>query len=255
MAIPCIGRMSGGSLVSKYAFRQYRGVHHRGRHLLRDVLRQVLHRRRRLPSHPGWARLPPHELRALPRGCGDLRAPLLHAGPPPARLHGLRGQRERGELDGVRGDGCAGAVRPPHERAVGAVRTAYVDDGVAGGRGDGRTPGPLRPVDRRAGRAAGGAGRGAGGPSGLRDGLSGGGGPPQGPDHGDRPLRGGQQRRRHERPGHHRLGRAGVGMAGRRRRDRDHRGGLRGRLPYAPARAEALHARLAAAAGAGPYGP
>lgn len=257
MAIPCIGRMNNGSLGSGHAFRQYRGVHHRGRRRFRSCRRlhhrRCPHRPRRLPSGARRAGLPPDELRALPRGRRHLRAPLLHPGPAPAGLRGLWGERGRGELDGVGRDRRAGAVRPADERAVGAFRTAYVDDGVPGGGGHRRSPGPLRTVDRRAGGAAGRAGRGARRASGLGDGVSGGGGPPQGADHRDRPVRRGQQRRRDERPGHHRVGRAGVGLAGGRRHHRADRRGLRGGLPAAAPGAAALRAGFAAATGAGPH--
>ena len=75
------------------------------------------------PGGPGYRRMS----FALFAGRGrDLRPALLHAGPAAPRLRGLRRQRERGELDGVRRDGRARPVCAAAERAVGAVRAAHV---------------------------------------------------------------------------------------------------------------------------------
>ncbi len=213
------------------------GVHHRGRHLLR-------HRPPPPPSTPvsprraGYRRIS----FAFLAGAGDLRAPTPHR--PSARLHGLRGQRERGELDGVRGDGARAVVLPMSALSERFGRRTLMTTSLAVAVTVGLL-GPLRPVDRRAGRAAAAQGAALAGLLGSRDGLSGGGGPPQGPDHGDRPLRGGQ-RRRDERPGPP----AWVAQEWHGGSPSPRSGSSRwpARSPSGTPCAEALHARLAAAA-------
>lgn len=211
MRVSCIGRMKRAGLRSPYASCQYRGVHrHAGRR--RSVLRRLSHR----PGPPDARRprLPPDELRALRRGDRDLRPPVLHPGPAARRVRVLRRDGRPGELDGLGGDRCAGPLRPAAERSLGALRAAPDDDGLPGGRRGDRDARPLRPVDRLADRAARGAGCGTGGAAGLRDGLPGRGGPAEGTGGRDRPVRGGQQHRRHERPHPRRMGRPARGDGG-----------------------------------------
>lgn len=249
MRVSCIGRMKRAGLGSLYASCQYRGVHrHAGRR--RSAVS------RRLPDRPGppharRPRLPPDELRALRGGDRDLRPPVLHPGPAARRVRVLRRDGLPGELDGLRGDRCAGPLCPAAERSLRALRAAPDDDGLPGGRRGDRTARPLRPVDRVADRAARGPGRGTGGAAGLRDGLPGRGGPAQGTGGRDRTVRGGQQRRRHERSHPRRVGRPAVGMAGGTRRDRAPRRGLCGGLPLPDPPGQALQPRLAQPEGAG----
>ncbi|CAK7281504.1 hypothetical protein SGPA1_12297 [Streptomyces misionensis JCM 4497] len=244
------------SLRSRYVSRQYRGVHDRGRRRARH--RHRAPRRRRDPRHPddtGRPRLPPDEPRPLPRRGRDLRPAVLHPGPAAADLRRPRGRGGRGELDRGGRDRRSRAVRAADERAVGTFRPPYAHDRVAVGRGGRRPAGPLRAVDRRAGGAARGAGRGAGRAARVGAGVPGRGGAAAGAGHGDRAVRGRQQRRWHERPADHRLGGADVGLAGLGRRDRGGRGRVRGGVPAAAASAAALHGGLAAPPRPARHGP